>query len=87
MMATRHSNTDSTDKTVKILLEHTNIDVNLQNKNSCTALMLASIYSNTDSTENTVKMLLGHPNIDMKLHDNCGETALISRHTIDKKNN
>jgi ankyrin repeat protein len=66
MMASRYSNADSTEKTVKILLKHPNIDINLQTKNDSSALMLASRNTNTDSTEKTVKILLEHPDIDVK---------------------
>jgi ankyrin repeat protein len=70
MFASRYSNTDSTEETVKMLLEHPNIDVNLQNEDGWAALMFASRYSNTDSTEETVKILLEHPNIDVNLQNN-----------------
>jgi hypothetical protein len=79
MLASRYSNTSSTQETVKILLEHSFlcIDINLQNHNGCSALILASKYSNTDSTEGTVKILLEHPNIDVNLHTTYGWSALI----------
>jgi ankyrin repeat protein len=56
MLASRYSNTDSTENTIKILLEHSNTDIKLQNNNGMSALMLASRYSDTDSTERTIKL-------------------------------
>ena len=66
----------SSNKTVKILLEHPNINVNLQSEYGWSALMSASGETNTDSTEETVKMLLEHPNIDVNLQNEQGYTAL-----------
>ena len=59
-----------------MLLEHPNIDVNLQHENGCTALMFASYKSNTDSTKQIVQMLLNHSNIDVNIKNKDGNTAL-----------
>ena len=64
-LASRNSNTDSTESTVKLLLEY-GADPNIQNNDGWTSLLTASRYSNTDSTESTVKLLLEYgadPNI------------------------
>jgi ankyrin repeat protein len=62
------TNDTSTEETLKLLLEHPNIDVNYHIGNpGMTALVLAAIYSNTTSTEKSVKMLLDHPDIDVNL--------------------
>jgi ankyrin repeat protein len=45
-----------------MLLEHPNIDVNLQDIDGLSALILASKYS----TKKTIKMLSEHPDIDIK---------------------
>jgi ankyrin repeat protein len=77
MFSCRFSNNFSSNKIIRMLLEHPNINVNLQNRVGWTALMIASRYSNTDSTENTVKMLLEHPKIDVNLQNKNGWTALM----------
>ena len=76
MLASKFSNTDSTEKTVKMLLKNKDINVNLQNNDGNTALMLASKYSNTTSTDKTVELLLKHPKINVNLQNKYGRTAL-----------
>jgi ankyrin repeat protein len=77
LFSCRYSKKLSSDKIVEMLLEHPKIDVNLQNNNGWTALMVASRTSNTDSTEETVKMLLEHSKIDVNLQNKNGWTALM----------
>jgi ankyrin repeat protein len=74
MLASRNSKTDSSEKTVKMLLD-AGADVNLQNED-WTALMFASRYSNNDSSEKTVKMLLD-AGADVNLQNKDGCTALM----------
>ena len=76
MFACRYSNIISSNKIVKILLEHPNVDVNLQDKEGWTALMMAS-NSNINSTRETIKILLEHPNIDINLQNRNGMSALM----------
>jgi ankyrin repeat protein len=59
MMASRNSNTDSSNETVKVLLEH-DANTDLVDTDGLTALMMASRNSNTDSSSETVKVLLEH---------------------------
>ena len=68
------SNTDSTERTVEILI-NANANVNLQDNNGLTALHNASYYSNTNSTERTVEILI-NANANVNLQDNDGWTAL-----------
>jgi hypothetical protein len=78
MFSCRYSNKISSNKIVKILLEHPDINVNSQDHiYRWSALMFASMYSNNDSTENTVKMLLEQPNINVNLQNNNGWSALM----------
>ena len=55
-MAARHGHLDI----VKLLLQHPDIDVNLQDKDDCTALMIAIIGGNKD----IVELLLKYENIE-----------------------
>jgi len=57
MMACGYSNGDSTENTVKMLIE-AKANIDLHNNNGWTALMMACRNSKTESTENTVKMLI-----------------------------
>ncbi|KAG4100127.1 ankyrin repeat-containing domain protein [Neocallimastix lanati (nom. inval.)] len=57
---------------VNTLLQREDIEVNIQNKNLSTPLMLA-IQNNY---EDIVKKLLAHPKIDINLKDSDGESAL-----------
>ena len=57
MLASRYSNTDSTEETVRMLID-AGADLGIQSDDGWTALMLASRNSNIDSTERTVRMLL-----------------------------
>ncbi len=75
MLASLNSRTDSTEDTVKMLLDH-GADMDLQENDGWAALMLASRYSRTDSTEDTVKMLLDH-GADVNLQEKSGWTALM----------
>ena len=77
-MACRYSNTESNIETVKLSLEHPNININIHNNNGRTALMLACGVSNTDSSMETVKLLLEDPNIDVNKQDKEGYTALMT---------
>ena len=63
-------------KRIKSLLSE-GIDVNLQNKNGYTVLMLASQYSNGSSSIETVKLLLSSKGISVNLQDKYGYTALM----------
>ena len=56
MMASRNSNIDSTEKTVEMLI-NAKCDLDLQDKEGFTALMLATKYRHTNSSEKTVEML------------------------------
>ena len=76
MLASLNSNTLSTNKTVKLLLQQAGIDINLQDKNGRTALMCAARYSNTISTNETVKLLLD-PGANINLQDDDGWIALM----------
>jgi ankyrin repeat protein len=73
MLAARNSRTDSSERTVELLLPHS--DAKQQTKGGLTALMLAVEHSGIDSTERTVELLL--PYSDAKQQDNDGWTALM----------
>ena len=73
-MASRYSNTDSTENTVRMLIG-AGSDVNIPNKIGWTALQLASRYSNTDSTEKTARMLID-AGANIFLPNKSGQTAL-----------
>jgi ankyrin repeat protein len=60
MLASRYSNNCSSIETVRMLLDHSDINVNLQNNNGFTASMLASKYS----TEKTIRLLTIHTRIN-----------------------
>jgi ankyrin repeat protein len=89
MLASRYSNNCSTIETVRMILNHSNININLQNKKGWTALMIASRYSNNGSTIETVRMLLNHSNINVNLRNNDGWTAsmLASKYSNGRINN
>jgi ankyrin repeat protein len=59
-------------ETIRLLLQHPNIDLNVQDNKGRTAL----IYSLDKSLEIT-KLLLTHPSIDPNIKDNANKTALI----------
>jgi ankyrin repeat protein len=67
----------SSDKIVKLLLNHPKIDINLENKNGDTPLFLSIKYLNNSSSEETLKILLNHPKIDINLQNKNGDTALM----------
>ena len=73
MLAARNSRADSTERTVDLLLPHS--DAKQQTKEGSTALMLAARYSRTTSTEHTVELLLPHS--DAKQQNKDGWTALM----------
>jgi ankyrin repeat protein len=91
-LACRNSRTESTEETVELLLSYSsqehrrcslqdeqsssNINVNLEDDEGCTALHMACKYSNEDSTERTVALLLGHPDINFDSQTIYGETSL-----------
>jgi len=58
---------------VRLLLEHSDINVNLQNVFRYTALILASSYGH----DAVVRLLLEHPDINVNLQNNYGYTALM----------
>ena len=82
-LAARHSRTDSTDETVKILVD-ANIDINLQTSVGWTALMYAGRYVHTDSTDETVKILID-AGADVNLR-NINFTALMLAAKYGKEN-
>lgn len=57
---------------VKLFLTHPNIDVNIQNKNGDTVVMVASSNGCTE----IVKLLMSHPNIDVTLKNENGLDAV-----------
>ena len=73
MLACCNSNTNSTEETVQLLLEHPNIYVNTKINIGWTSLIVACHYC----TEESIKLLLEHPKIDVNATDNFGATALI----------
>ena len=75
MLSARNSKTDSSEETVKIILEH-GAKVNIQEKNGSTALMMAVISSRTNSSEETVKLLLEH-GAKVNIQEKNGCTALM----------
>ncbi len=58
-MACRYSNTDSNNETVKLLLEK-GADVNIQENDGWSALMMACKYNDTDSNNETIQLLLDY---------------------------
>ena len=75
MLSARNSRTDSSEKTVKLLLEH-GAKVNIQKNDGWTALMLSAGNSRTHSSEETVKLLLEH-GAKVNIQDKNGTTALM----------
>ncbi len=75
MLASRYSNTDSTNATVELLLK-AGAKIDLQENEGWTALMMASLYSRTDSTHETVQLLL-EAGADVDLREKDGWTALM----------
>jgi ankyrin repeat protein len=75
MMAARYANTDSSEKTVEMLID-AGADVNLQNSDGLTALMMAARYANMDSSEKTVEMLI-EAGADVNLQNSNGWAALM----------
>jgi ankyrin repeat protein len=69
--------TEKVDKIVKILLERPEINVNLQNNNGETALILAAAKRDRDARNTSiVEILVERPEINVNLQNNNGETAL-----------
>ena len=62
MYACKNSNTTSSEKTVRQLLEYANININLENKDGLTALMLAKKYQKTNSNIETINILTQYMN-------------------------
>jgi Ankyrin repeats (3 copies) len=60
-------------KYVQLLLSHPSIDVNVQNSDGWTALMIATMDDNQES----VQLLLSHPGIHVNLTNNRKQTSLI----------
>jgi ankyrin repeat protein len=58
---------------IEDILAYTLVDVNVQNEDGMTALILAVSTEN----EKYIELLLKHPKIDVNLQDNDGWTALI----------
>lgn len=83
MLACRNSKTNSTERTVEILIE-LGANINIQEKDGWTALMLAVTYSNKNSTDRTVDMLL-KAGADLNIQNKNGNTALIL--AVDHYNN
>ena len=75
MLSARNSRKDSSEETVKLLLEY-GANVDIKDIEGWTALMMAARYSKTDSSEETVKMILEHgANVDIQNEN--GWTALM----------
>jgi ankyrin repeat protein len=62
---------------VELLLNHKDINVNVQELEGWSALHISCRYSNTDSTTKTVEMLLKDENIDVNLKDHDGIIHLL----------
>ncbi len=84
MLASLNSKTNSSEETVRILLEN-GADVNLKNNNGSGALVLASVYTKSNCSEETVRILLKH-GADVNSKDNTGKTALIYASQYSKTN-
>ena len=83
MLSARNSRTDSSEETVKLLLEY-GANVDIQEKDGWTALIMAARYSRTDSSEKTVKIILEYgANVDIQ--DEYGRTALIMAACFSRK--
>lgn len=76
MLASRYSNDlYFTNKSIQNLIDEEK-DINAQNINGTTSLMLASLYSNEDSTLENVKELIS-AGADLNLQDEDGLTTLM----------
>ncbi|BCS83647.1 putative ankyrin repeat protein [Cotonvirus japonicus] len=75
MIAVRISNSDSSLKTVKLLLDYGS-DVNVRDVDGATPLMIACLFSNEKSNLETVKLLLDYRS-DLNIQDNEGWSALM----------
>ena len=84
MLASRNSKINSSEETVKILLEH-GANVNIQNNFGVTALMFASRYSKNNSSKETVKILLEH-GANVNFQEDNGVTALMFASEHSKNN-
>ena len=77
IIATKYSNhIENRKKLIEILIKHDSINLDIQDSDGWTALMIASRDSNSDSTENTVKMLI-EAGADLNLQHSDGSTALM----------
>ena len=76
MLACRNSQTDSSESTVRMLID-AGADVNLQDNDEWTALMMAARYSRIDSSESTIRMLID-AGAKLNLKNIDGWTALIT---------
>jgi hypothetical protein len=90
MLASGYSKEDSSEETVRILLEN-GANPNLQAKYGWTALIMASRYSKINSSEETVRILLEN-GADPKIKDKNGndvveETSKYVQEIENKKNN
>jgi ankyrin repeat protein len=75
MIAARYSGKDSTNKTVKLLID-AGTNVNIQSDYEWTALMIAAYYSGKDSTNETVKILID-AGANLNIQNSDGWTALM----------
>lgn len=73
-VASRNSNTTSSDKTVEILV-NAGADLNIKNNFGFTPLHCAVLFSKTDSTDKTVKLLID-AGADLSIKNNNGYTVL-----------
>jgi len=84
LLASRNSKTNSTEETVKLLID-AGSNVNLQANDGCTALLLASIYSKNKSTERTVKLLIdAGANVNLQCNGGLSALHLASRNSRTK---
>jgi ankyrin repeat protein len=77
MYACINSKYNPGEKIVEILLNHSALNVNVQDINGQTALLLAIDKLHSNSTEKTVQLLLEHPSIDVNLGSKCNLTPLM----------
>jgi ankyrin repeat protein len=78
MFSCMFSNEFSSNKIVKILLKHPKININSQDENGYTALLISVTNLTNSMTKETTEILLSHPNIDINICDNEKLTVLMS---------